>query len=116
MLTRKLFCEEGRTDTNAYWEALLLRKAGQTPMLTGKLFCRGRLDGNQCLLGGSSAEEGRTDTNAYWEALLRGRQDRHQCLLGSSSAEEGWMDTNVYWEAPLLKKAGETPMVTGKLF
>ena len=31
--------EEGYTDTNAYWKALLLRKAAQTPMLTGKLFC-----------------------------------------------------------------------------
>ena len=31
--------EEGCTDTNAYWEALLLRKAAQTPMLTVKLFC-----------------------------------------------------------------------------
>ena len=31
--------EEGFSDSNAYWEALLLRKASQTPMLTGKLFC-----------------------------------------------------------------------------
>ena len=31
-----LSAEEGCTDTNAYWEALLLRKAAQTPMLTGK--------------------------------------------------------------------------------
>ena len=31
-----LSAEEGWTDTNAYWEALLLRKAGQTSMLTGK--------------------------------------------------------------------------------
>ena len=54
MLTGKLSAEEGCTDTNAYWEALLLR----------------RLLRYQRLLGSSSAEEGCTDTNAYWEALL----------------------------------------------
>ena len=31
--------EESCTGTNAYWEAILLRKAAQAPMLTGKLFC-----------------------------------------------------------------------------
>ena len=100
MLTGKLFCWEGCTDTNAYWEALLLRKATQTPMPTGKLFCWGRLHRHQFLL----------------EALCWGRLDWHQCLLGSSSAEEGCTDTNAYWEALLLIKAAQTPMLTGKLF
>ena len=63
------FAEEDCTDTNAYWEALLLRKTAQTPMLTGKLFCSGRLHRHQCLLGSFSAEEDCTDTNAYWKTL-----------------------------------------------
>ena len=61
--------EEGCTGTNVYWEAPLLRKAAQAPMLTGKLLCWGRLHRHQCLLGSSSAEEGCTDTNAYWKIL-----------------------------------------------
>ena len=113
----KLLCaEEGWADTNAYWEAPLLRKARQTPMLTRKLLCWGRLDRHQCSAKLLCAEEGWADTSAYWEApLLRkagqtpmltgkllcwGGLDRHQCLLGSSSAG----------------KAGQTPMLTGKLF
>ena len=58
--------EEGCTDTNVYWEALLLRKDAQTPMLTGKL----------------SAEEGCTDTNAYWEALLLRKAAQTPMLTG----------------------------------
>ena len=138
--------EEGCTDTNAYWkslwipsllrmealleEALLLRKAAQTPMLTGshseslhswewrhswrKLFCWGRLHRYQCLLevtlnpftlenggtpgGSSSAEEGCTDTNAYWKSLWIPSLLRMEALLE---------------EALLLRKAAQTPMLTG---
>ena len=56
MPTGSSFAEEGRSDTNAYWEVFLLRKAGQTPMLTGKQsksFCLGKeshLDGFLCCL------------------------------------------------------------------
>ena len=75
MLTRSSSAEEGWTDTNAYWEPLLVRKAGQTPS--------------------SFTEEGWTDTNVTGSSLLR--KARCQCLLGSSSAEEGWTDTNAYW-------------------
>ena len=46
-----------------FMEALLLRKAAQTPMHTEKLFYRGRLHRHQYLLGSSSTEEGCTDTN-----------------------------------------------------
>ena len=123
---------EGWTDTNAYWEALLQSKAGQISMLTGnshtnayqELFCWGRMERHQCLLGAfllrkagqtpsSSTEEGWTDTNAYWELFCWGRLDRCQCLgaqipmlTSSSSAEEGMTDIYAYWEAPLLRKAG----------
>ena len=73
---------EGCTDTNAYWDALLLRKAAQTPMLIGKLFFWGRLHRHQCLLGSSSAGEGYTDTSAYWDALLLGKVAQTLVLTG----------------------------------
>ena len=95
--------EEGWTDTNAYWEASLLGKAG--PM--------------QCILGSSSAEEGWTNNNANWEGLLL----RKTGQTPSSSTEEGRTYANAYWElrhqclpeALLLRKAGPTPMLTGKI-
>ena len=73
----------------------------------------------QCILGSSSAEEGWTDNNANWEAFLL----RKVGLTPSSSTEEGWTYANAYWElrhqclagALLLRKAGHTPMLTGKI-
>ena len=66
MLTGSSFAEEGWTETNSYWEAILLRKAGQTPS--------------------SSTKEGWTDTNAYWEDLLR-KAGQISMLTGSSYQE-----------------------------
>ena len=96
-----------------FLEAYLLRKAAQTPMLTGS----------------SLLEEGCTDTNAYWKLLcLRkaaqtamltgsssawGRLHRQQCLLEALLLEEGCTDTNAYWKLFCLRKAAQTPMLTG---
>ena len=46
--------------------------------------------------------------------MLGRSQQQTTMLSGSSSAEEGWTDGNAYWEAPLLRKAGQMPMLTGK--
>ena len=78
------------TDTNVAGSSLL-KKAGQTPMLTGSSF----------------AEESWTDTNSYWVALLLSKAGQTPTLTSSSSVEEGWIYTNAYWEAPLLRKAGQ---------
>ena len=59
----------------------------------------------------SSAEVGWTDTNAYWEALLVRKAGQSP----SSFTEEGLTDTNVTGSS-LLRKAGQMPMSTGKLF
>ena len=67
----KSSAEEGWTDTNAYWDTLLLGKVGQTQMLTGILFYWGRLD--------------RTDTNAYWDTLLLGNAGQTPMLTGKHS-------------------------------
>ena len=56
---------EGCADTNAYWR-LLLGKDAQTPVLTGQLFCWGRLHRYQCLL----------------EALLLGKDAQTPVLTG----------------------------------
>ena len=59
--------EEGWTDTNAHWDALLLRMAGQAPS--------------------SSTTEGWTDTNAHWVALKAGQT---QCLLENTLNPLAW--------------------------
>ncbi len=46
--------------------------------------------------------------------MLSGSSDTN--VTRSSSAEEGWTDTNAYWEALLLRKVGQTPMLTGSSF
>ena len=114
MLTRSSSAEEGWTDTNVTGSSVL-RKAGQTPMLTGKLLCWGRLDRHQCLLGALLLRKAGQTPMLTGKLLCWERQDRHQCLLGSSSAEEGWTDTNVLRSSSVLRKAGQTPMLTGKL-
>ena len=79
-----------------------LRQEASLPGLHGsfwKVFCWGRLDRHQCLLGSSSAEEGWTDTNAYWEAplLRKARQTpmftwKHSELFRSWERSHSWMD------------------------
>ena len=59
----------------------------------------------------SSDEEGWTDTNAYWEPLLLRKAEQ----TPSSFTEEGLTDTNVTGSS-LLRKAGQIPILTGKLF
>ena len=70
-----------------------LRKAAQTPMLTGKLF----------------SEEGCTDTNAYWKASVLRKAAQTPMLTGKLFSE-GCTDTNAYWNAPVLRKAAPTLM------
>ena len=51
-----------------FLEALLLRKAGQTPILTGSSSAKEGWT-SPMLTGSSSAEEGWTDINAFWKLL-----------------------------------------------